>query len=274
MEGLRPLDVVKATRAAYEQPQSSKPGFVEVTPGKTVFPVPFFYPEMVELTAEFLRHQFDVWIVSAGNVWSMRWMVLQVLNPKLRELGVRQQLRADHLLGVSTLLADRKDRLHKDALLVRDHPAYAALDERALGAFRLTSRLQFPVPAYSGKIACLFDAVGRNPYLCIGDSPGDLPMMAISQHRLWVARMERSCFHQKLLNLIREKGAANWRVQPTLTKGNPGFVPDWSEIPRRLGLVVAEVRESRRILNQVMSLTRRARRRGSTARRRAGMSFH
>ena len=80
-------------------------------------------------------------------------MVLHILNPKLRKLGVSQPLRADHLLGVSTLLADRKDRLYKDALLVRDHAAYAALDEEALGAFRLTSRLQFPVPAYSGKVA-------------------------------------------------------------------------------------------------------------------------
>jgi len=235
MEGLRPLDVVRATRTAYEQPQSARPGFVEVTPGKTVFPVPFFYPEMIELIAEFLHHKFDVWIISAGNVWSMRWMVLQVLNPKLRKLGVSQPVRADHVLGVSTLLADRKDRLHKDALLVRDHAAYAALDEEALGAFRLTSRLQFPVPAYSGKVACLFDALGRNPYLCIGDSPGDLPMMALSQHRLWVARMERPYFQRKLLNIVRQNDATNWMVQPTLTKGNPGFVPDLNEIRRRLG---------------------------------------
>ena len=272
MEGLRPLDVVRATRTAYEQPQSSKTGFVEVTPGKTVFPVPFFYPEMVELIGAFLGHQFDVWVVSAGNVWSMRWMILRVLNPKLRELGISKQLRADHLLGVSTLLADRKDRLYKDALLVRDHPAYAALDENALATFRLTSRLQFPVPAYSGKVACLFDALGRNPYLCIGDSPGDLAMMAISQHRLWIARMERPYFQRKLLNLIRKNGA-HWMVQPTLTKGNPGFVSDLTEIQRRFGSVPAEVREARRILNQVASLTHCGRKRAAAARP-AGMSFN
>ena len=263
MEGLRTLDVVKATRTAYERPQSVKPGFVEVTPGKTVFPVPFFYPEMVELIAEFLRHKFDVWIVSAGNVWSMRWMILQVLNPKLRQLGISPGLRADHLLGVSTLLADRKDRLYKDALLVRDHAAYAALDERALGAFRLTSRLQFPVPAYSGKVACLFDALGRNPYLCIGDSPGDLAMMAISRHRLWIARMERPYFQRKLLNWVREYRDANWMVQPTLTKENPGFLSELGEIPRRLPIASPELRETRRILAQLASLTWPTRKVGS-----------
>jgi phosphoserine phosphatase len=273
MEGLRPLDVIRATRAAYQQPQPSRPAFVEVTPGKTVFPIPFFYPEMVELMAELLRHDFEVWIVSAGNVWSMRWMILEVLNPMLRQLGVSQALRADHLLGVSTLLADHKDRLYKDALLVRDHPGYAALDERALAAFRLTSRLQFPVPAYSGKVACLFDALGRNPYLCIGDSPGDHAMMTISQHRLWIARIEQPSFQRKLLDWIRKNGSANWMVQPTLTRVMPGFVPDWSEIVRRLGSLSAEVRETRRILNQVASLTRRARSRGSALKASAGMSL-
>lgn len=273
MEGLRPLDIVRATRAAYEQPQSAKPGFVQVTPGKTVFPVPFFYPQMVELIAQLLAHQFDLWVVSAGNVWSMRWMILEVLNPKLRQLGISDGLRADHLLGVSTLLADRKDRLYKDSLLVRDHPAYAALDERALSAFRLTSRLQFPVPAYSGKIACLFDALGRNPYLCIGDSPGDHAMMAISQNRLWIARMERPHFQRKLLNLFRQRGAANWKVQPTLTKGSPGFVSTLSDIPRRLQPVPSEVRETRRLLKQVASLSRRVRKRGSGVTP-AGISFN
>jgi hypothetical protein len=53
----------------------------------------------------------------------------------------------------------------------------------------------------------------------------------------------------------------------------PGFVPDWSEIVRRLGSLSAEVRETRRILNQVASLTRRARSRGSALKASAGMSL-
>ena len=257
MEGLRPLDVVRATRAAYQQSRPPEPRFIEVTPGKTVFPVPFFYPQMVELIAQLLRHEFDLWVVSAGNVWSMRWMILHALNPQLHELGLSRGLSADHLLGVSTLLADHKDRLYKDALLVRDLPGYAALEERALAAFRLTSRLQFPVPAYSGKVACLFDALGRNPYLCIGDSPGDLPMMAISQHRLWIARMERPGFQRKLAHWLRGHRATHWMVQPTLTRKSPGFVSDWSELSPRLGTIPSDVRQTRRILNRLPSPSRR-----------------
>src|ERR1043166_1200209 len=184
MEGLRPLDVVNATCAAFKLSRPGRNVFIEVKPGRTAFPVPFFYAEMVELLAALLRHSFDVWIVSAGNVWSIRWMVQHVLNPSLRRLDLAEGVRADHILGVSTLLADKRDRLYKDEVLVRENAGYAALDKRALGAFRLTSRLQFPVPTYSGKLACVFDAIGRSPYLYVGDSPGDHAMLEFSQNRL------------------------------------------------------------------------------------------
>jgi len=248
MEGLRPLDVVNATRTAFEQGASSKPAFIQVAPGRTAFPVPFFYPEMIELLAELLRHDFDIWIVSAGNVWSIRWMVLEVLNPRLRQLGLKQGLRSDHILGVSTLLADQQDRLYKDALLVREHAGYAALEERALGALRLTSRLQFPVPAYSGKLACVFDAIGRNPYLYAGDSPGDHALMACSHNRLWIARLEKPDYQRAAEEMIRRTGSPGWMIQATLTGEAPGFVPKPGEVSRGLKKVSSEIRQSTRIL--------------------------
>lgn len=248
MEGLRPLDVVNATRTAFVLSNSSKPAFIEVTPGRTAFPVPFFYPEMVELLAALLRHRFDIWIVSAGNVWSIRWMVQFLLNPSLRRLGVNHGIQADHILGVSTLLADGKDRLYKDELLVRDHAGYAALDERALGSFRLTSRLQFPVPTYSGKLACVFDAIGRSPYLYVGDSPGDHAMLESSENRLWIARLEKPAYQQAALSLVRKTGRPGWMVQATLTRTAPGFVSASSEVSRRLKKVPPEVRQSLRLL--------------------------
>jgi hypothetical protein len=166
MEGLRPADVIGAARESRAFVRPAGPGVIEVTPGKTAFPAPVFYPEMIELIAELIRHRFEVWIVSASNVWSVRWMVLHELNPHLRRLGVRSGLRADHVIGISTLLADRRGGLHKDAVLVKEDARYAALEEATLRRFRLTSRLQFPVPTYSGKIACILDLIGRPPYLC------------------------------------------------------------------------------------------------------------
>ena len=82
-------------------------------------------------------------------------------------------------------------------------------------------------------------------------------MMSISQHRLWIARMERPYFQRKLLNLIRQKGGMNCMVQPTLTKENPGFLRELKDIPRRLAFIPAEVRETRHILARVASLSRR-----------------
>jgi len=87
MAGLTPLQIVQATQRVYSM---SRPGHleaIEVTPGSTAYPAPFFYEEMVEFISELLRKEFEVWIVSASNVWSVRWMVLSALNPRLRALG-------------------------------------------------------------------------------------------------------------------------------------------------------------------------------------------
>ena len=225
MENLRITDVLDATRTGCELAAPSGPGFVEVTPGKTRFPVPSFYSEMVELVAELIRHRFDVWIVSASNAWSVRWMVLHELNPRLRQRGLKAGVRADHVIGMTTLLKDRASQLYKDSILVRENAAYANLDDKVVRSFRLTSRLQFPVPTYSGKIACILDAIGGPPFLCVGDSPGDHAMLAYSKNRLWIARLEKPGFQEKLAELLRKTGTAGWMVQATRTKGVQGFVP-------------------------------------------------
>jgi phosphoserine phosphatase len=248
LEQMRISEVVAATRTACKFTRPPHNGFIEVTPGKTRFPAPYFYPEMVELVAELVRHRFDVWIVSASNVWSVRWMVLQVLNPLLRKRGVKTGLRADHVIGVSTLLTDRAGGLHKDVVLVKQNAAYARLEGKLLKVFRLTSRLQFPVPTYSGKVACIFDAIGGRPYLCVGDSPGDHAMLAYSRNRLWIARLEKPGFQRKLTELVRHTGRAGWFVQATLTKGTPGFLSGFDELRTRLGEVPREVADSAAIL--------------------------
>lgn len=249
MQGLHPADVIAATRKSREFARPRGPGFIEVTPGKTGFPAPTFYPEMVELIAELVRHRFDVWIVSASNVWTVRWMVQHELNPRLREHGAKRGLRADHVVGVSTLLTDRRGGLHKDALLVKGNAHYAALDEKTLRSFRLTSRLQFPVPTYSGKIACIFDAIGERPYLCAGDSPGDHAMLAFSQNRLWIARLEKLGFQEKTAKLIRKTGSTGWIIQAALAKNEPGFVSDLESLPRRLGSVPREIGKAARVVS-------------------------
>ena len=248
MENLRPWDVVEATRKACELARPSGPGYIEVRPGKTRFPAPVFYPEMVELLTELVRHKFDVWIVSASNIWSVRWMVQEQLNPRLREQGVKRGLSADRIIGISTLLTDRRGGLHKDMLLMKDNAHYAALDEKVLRSFCLTSRLQFPVPTYSGKLACIHDAIGTRPYLGVGDSPGDHAMLALSQNRLWIARLEKPGFQEQTATLVRKTGIAGWMIQPILAKESPGFLPTLNELERRLANVSRAVRKSASVL--------------------------
>ncbi len=226
MCGLRLSDVIQATRLALAPSRPEQPSFIEVTPGKASVRVPTFYAETVELLAELLRHEFDVWIVSASNVWSVRWMVQHALNPLLRRLKLPHGIQADHVIGISTLLADDHDCLFKDALLVRENPEYAALDEKVAGAFRLTSQLQFPVPSYSGKVACLFDAIGRRPYLCVGDGPGDQAMMDVSEHQLWIAPQGKDQILRTTAALAHADGELGGIKEGGSASGSPPFFGD------------------------------------------------
>ncbi|HEY5910117.1 MAG TPA: HAD family hydrolase [Verrucomicrobiae bacterium] len=248
MENLKLADVVRATRAAFEWSDPAHPGFIDVTPGRTAYPVPFFYPEMIELLAELLRHRFDVWIVSASNVWSVRWVMLKSLNPLLRQCGVRTGLCPDHVIGISTLLVDRRNRLCKDAVLVREDDAYAQLDKAVLSHLRLTSVLHYPVPTYAGKIAAIFDCLGRNPYLVAGDSPGDLPMLAIAAHRLWIARLTKPQYQRTALEWFRQSATRPWLVQPTLASRANGFLPYSNDTRGLLPIPTQQVRLSLELL--------------------------
>ncbi len=244
LAGLSISEVVTATAEVCRLSRLPRPSHIEVTPGKTRFPVPTFYPQMVELVAELLRRQFDVWIVSGTNVWSVRWMVKHELNTRLRQLGLRTGLRPDRIIGVSTLLADARDWLYKDSLLVQENDRYAALDETVLAKYRLTSRLQFPVPTYSGKVACILDAIGDRPYLCLGDSPGDHAMLSFGENRLWMARLEKPDHVNQTIQLIRRSGSRGWMLQPTLASGNPSFVPDLDRLAKRHKSISAELRRT------------------------------
>jgi len=224
MEGLPLTEVVNATRAAYEWSDPEHPGVIEVTPGRTAYPVPFFYPEMVELLVQLLEHRFDVWIISASNAWSVRWMVIHALNPRLLECGAPSPLRADHVVGISMLLEDRNDRLYKDSVLVQESAAYARLETAAVKKFTLTGQLHYPVPTYSGKIAVIYDVLGRTPYLVAGDSPGDLPMLSTGRHRLWIKRLNKPAYQKTAAGWFRRADRNHWIIQSVDARPGGGFV--------------------------------------------------
>lgn len=214
MTGLRLTDVLAATREVIALSQPLNLAAIKLTPGGTTIPVPTFYPEMVELLADLIRHEFDVWVVSASNVWSVRYMVLQALNPLLTERKAGAGIRADHVIGISTLLKDEQDRLFKDSVLVKENAGYAALATDAMGEFRLTGHLQFPLPTYSGKLACIYDAIGRRPYLGAGDGPGDRAMVDISEHQLWIEPQRGKRRQPLSARLLHSSDDAGWTTPP------------------------------------------------------------
>lgn len=226
MQGLSVQDVARATREVWKLSRPGRNTFITTAPGRTGYPIPFFYPEMIDLVAVLLQSGFDVWIVSASNVWSVRWMVLEALNPLLRSLRARIPIRADHVIGVSTLLVDRHERFHKDSVLVRTDPAYADMNMRALARFRISDQIHFPAPVYSGKVAALWDVIGQPPFLAAGDSPGDLPMLTFATNRLWIARSNKPAYQAAMSAARQTSGAQNWLIQPTETAGQPGFKPE------------------------------------------------
>jgi hypothetical protein len=197
---------------------------VVVTPGRTAYPLPWFYPEMVELLAMLLHHGFAVWIVSASNVWSVRHLVLRELNPRLRRRGCRRGVPPEQVIGVAPLVRDRWERELKDRVLVRTRAGYARLEPSALRGLRLTAQLDEPVPVYAGKVACLWDTLGRAPYLAAGDSPGDLPLLAFAQHRLWLAREGKPAYTAALEACRCRHAPEQWLVQPVRAGDQPGFV--------------------------------------------------
>jgi hypothetical protein len=249
MQGLRASDVVDAAAEAFAFSRPGELNAIEVTPGQTAYPAPYFHPEMVELIAELMRRKYEVWIVSASNVWSVRYLILEVLNPLLRQSGLRHGLAPHRVLGASSILTNARNQLFKDHVLVRQSPAYANLERNTLSRLVLTSRLQFPVPTYSGKVGVVWDALRRKPFLAAGDSPGDHAMLTFSEHRLWIARLEKPEFQAATARLIRQTMPDRWMVQPTLLGRSPGFLPSRSVLTQRLDPVPAKVRASVRGLS-------------------------
>jgi hypothetical protein len=69
---------------------------------------PFIYPQMADLYGNLRSHGYDVWIVSAGIGWAVRWMVANALNPAIvAKYGKDAALPLDRVVAVTTLMKDR-----------------------------------------------------------------------------------------------------------------------------------------------------------------------
>lgn len=181
---------------------------------------PFFYPEMVDLMGNLLKNGINVYIISASNIWTVRYMVLKHLN-RILEQKYGVSIKPENVFGISTLMRNSQDgKLYKDAYLVQTNKTYANLKKEELEKFTPTVMSAFPLSAYAGKTATILQFIsGQKPLLTAGDSPNDIPMMRIAKNRLWIERLDKKDYKKKILN----ENFENILFQPTLNKKNAGF---------------------------------------------------
>lgn len=221
MRELTVKDVVDATGAVWGLSEPGRHPHIEATPGGRSYPVPFVYPEMIELLSELLQNGYKVWIFSASNAWSVRWVVTRILNPELVRRGAGPGIPPEQVVGITSLLRAVDGELSKDVVLVREDAAYARLEETAVSQWQISPLLQFPVPTYSGKVGLIWEALGRAPYFGAGDSPGDLSMLSFCEHRLWVHRRGKDAYRRAMLERRKPDEAERWIEHEAKTPPGP-----------------------------------------------------
>ncbi|BCS95517.1 phosphoserine phosphatase [Desulfoluna limicola] len=199
--------------------------------------MPFFYPEMVDLYGALLTNGYEVYVCSASNIWTVRWMVTENMNKLIEaKYGKGIGIAPDHVIGVNVLLKDKRDgKLYKDQLLVKSNAKYAALDRDELSNYELTSQIVYPITGYFGKVANIIKHVTKErPFLIGGDSNNDLPMLDRAENRLWITRLESMGYQKGLVEQASDSLPGNWMLQPALYKKSPGFVATKADLEKRL----------------------------------------
>lgn len=223
LQGLTPLEIIQATEHAFYKAEVYK--HLKLPAEIACILHPFFYPEMIELIGVLLEHEYDVWVISSSNTWSVRWVLLKALDLALRNRGYEHVLKPTHVMGINTILISDDKKMYKDNFLVYDNPDYANLDPATLSKYRTTALVVPPAAASYGKVAQIMQWIGKPPYLVAGDSSGDIPMLKYAQNRLWIAKLEIPESHEYLAPLTLQKQQEDtWIIQPTLFKHSPGFI--------------------------------------------------
>lgn len=239
MAGMTPAQILPFSEKAFNGNGAMKDmGAADLSETKiNGYRVPFFYPEMVDLYGALLANGYDVYVCSASNIWTVRWMVTENMNKLIEaKYGKGVGIAPDHVIGVSTLLKDKRDgKLYKDQLLVKSNAKYAALDRAELANYELTSQIVYPITGYFGKVANIMKHVTKErPFLIGGDSDNDLPMLDRAENRLWITRLESMGYQKSLVDQVADSLPGNWMLQPALYKKSAGFVSTQAELDKRL----------------------------------------
>jgi phosphoserine phosphatase len=240
MAGISVSDIVQYTDKAYNYgiaslDKSDSKLFVTKIQN---YPRPFFNIEMADLIGLLNKNGYRVYIVSASNVWSVRWMVLNYLNPLIESMhGSSAVINPLNINGTRVLLKEKSSGiLYKDFYLAQENIDYARMNADAISEYELTGIIDYPLPACHGKVASILENISfEKPFLVCGDSPNDFSMLRYAENKLWIARLEKPSFHEELTTII-ESGIndSSWIIQPALINQSPGFVSSKSMLLNRI----------------------------------------
>lgn len=196
---------------------------------------PFIYPQMADLCGNLRSNGYDVWIVSAGVAWAVRWMVQNALNPAIvAKYGNDAALPLDHVVAVTQLMKDRSTgKLVSDYQLTRQtpDPAYINLEPARMSQLEILALPDGLTSWRGGKTGAIDNIITRGElFLAAGDSMGDVEMLSRAPNRLVVSRMNKPDLAAGYALEIEKAPDATWMLQPTINSAPVGFLQSKCEM--------------------------------------------
>ena len=190
---------------------------------------PFIYPQMADLYGNLRSNGYDVWVVSAGVGWAVRWMVQNAVNPAIvAKYGPDAALPMDHVVAITTLLKDRETgKLVSDYQLTHQTPdaRYINLEPTRMSQLEITAIPDGVASWRGGKAGAIDNIITRGElFMVAGDSMGDVEMLARATNRLVISRMNKPALAEGFADEIAKAPDANWMLQPTINSAPAGFL--------------------------------------------------
>ena len=190
---------------------------------------PFIYPQMADLYGNLRSNGYDVWVVSAGVGWAVRWMVQNAVNPAIvAKYGPDAALPIDHVVAITTLLKDRETgKLVSDYQLTHQTPdaRYINLEPTRMSQLEITAIPDGVASWRGGKAGAIDNIITRGElFMVAGDSMGDVEMLARATNRLVISRMNKPALAEGFADEIAKAPDANWMLQPTINSAPAGFL--------------------------------------------------
>ena len=223
MEGLTLKDLLGITEKVF--PAFTQPDVTGIKP--------FIYPAILKLIELLQKNGFECRFITASNVWSVRKIILEIINPLLKEQDVSHLISPDSVIGLEVLLQHKgSNELRKDQQLVNVED-YTEMIKAEGDQWLLTPNLNFPVTAYDGKVAAYHKHFGlTQPLFCFGDTTSDINLLAIAKHPVWIAKMENPTEAEKIWNGWNGKSFIKDRIQPIDSEHHCKFL-NWETLQNK-----------------------------------------